>query len=156
MKNLRNYLFLLVLLLTFSCNNNEYEYPNVDLTVDELFSYCSIDGKHPCNKSLNNEGEFVTVIGYYRITSHGDYLKGNKFRFFDSPTIGSINTEITILQNSLSVFDKISGFIRENSVGEYVKLKVSGTIVGQDLPTNGACSRGVFLEIDGSSAVRLD
>jgi hypothetical protein len=50
----------------------------------------------------------------------------------------------------------ISGFISENSVGEHIKFRISGTIVGHDLPTNGACCRGAFLEIYSSSAVRLD
>jgi len=154
MKNYKNLLALLILLVTYSCD--KYEYPDINLSVNELYNYCSTDGERPCNDLLNNEGDFVTVIGYYRIANHGYALTGDKFIFYDAPEVGSINTEITILEDSQSVFDKISGFIRDNSEGEHVKLKVSGIIVGHDLPTNGACSRGVFLEIDGSSAVRLD
>lgn len=154
MKNLNKLLVLLVLLVATSCH--KYEYSDTELTVNELYSYCETGGKLPCNELLNHEGEFVTVIGYYRITNFGYDLTGDKFIFYDAPEVGSINTQITILGDIKSVFDKISGFIRENSVGEHVKLKVSGKIVGDDLPTNGACSRGVFLEIDSSSAVRLD
>lgn len=149
-------LTFLILLMTFTLNSCDmFELPDIELTVNELFNYCKTDGKWPCNVLLNHEGDYVSVIGYYRISDHGYHLKGIKFRFFDSPTIGSINTEITILQNSKTVFDKISGFIRENSVGEHVKLKISGTIAGHDLPTNGGCDRGVFLYIDGASAVQL-
>ena len=148
------FLISIVIIAVYSCD--KYEYPDTELTVNELYSYCETDGKSPCNVPLNHEGSFITVIGYYRISNHGYALTGDKFIFYDAPEIGSINTEITILGDRKSVFDKISGFIRENSVGEHVKLKVSGKIVGHDLPTNGACSRGVFLEMDNSSAVRLD
>ena len=155
MKNLTK-LFVLAIFLFYSCDKNEFEYPDTELTVNELYTYCETDGKRPCNELLNHEGDFVTVVGYYRISNHGYALKGDKFIFYNAPEVGSINTEITILGDTKSVFDKISGFISENSVGEHVKLKISGTIVGHDLATNGACSRGAFLEINSSSAVRLD
>ena len=155
MKNLAR-LFVFAILLFYSCDKNEYEYPNTELTVNDLYTYCETDGKRTCSEPLNHEGESVTVIGYYRISSLGFNLTGDTFIFYDAPEVGSINTEITILGDTKPVFDKISDFIRENSVGEHVKLKVSGKIVGHDLATNGACSRGAFLEIDSSSAVRLD
>ncbi len=148
------FLFLLIILVTNSCD--KFKYPDMDLSVNELYDYCSTDGKHPCLMPLNNEGDFVTVIGYYRITNHGYAISSDKFMFYDAPEVGSINTEITILGDGQSVFDKISGFIRRNSAGGHVKLKVSGIIIGHDLATNGSCSRGVFLEIDGPDAVRLD
>lgn len=153
MKKLDILLFIIVLAV-YSCD--KYEYPDTELTINELISYCETNGKLPCNELLNHEGDFVTVIGYYRISNHGYNLTGDKFIFYNAPEIGSVNIEVTILEDSKSVFDKISSFIRENSVGEHVKLKVSGTIVGHDLPTNGACSRGIFLKIDSPSAIRLD
>lgn len=148
------FLFSIIIIAVYSCE--KYEYPDTELAVNELYSYCETDGKLPCNERLNHEGDFVTVIGYYRISHHGYALTEDKFIFYDAPKVGSINTQITILGDSKSVFDKISGFIRENSVEEHVRLKVSGRIVGHDLPTNGACRRGVFLEMDSSTAVRLD
>lgn len=152
---MRKLIFLFsIIIAVYSCE--KYEYPDTELTVNDLYTYCETDGKSPCSEPLNHEGESVTVIGYYRISSHGYALTEDKFIFYDAPNVGSINTQITILGDSKSVFDKISGFIRENSVGEHVRLKVSGRIVGHDLPTNGACRRGVFLEIDSSTAVRLD
>jgi hypothetical protein len=153
MKNLTK-LFVITILLFYSCDKNEY--PDIELTINELKSYCETDGKSPCWQPLNHEGESVTVIGYYKISHHGYYLTGNTFMLYNAPEVGSINTEITILGDAQSVLDKISKFITENSVGEHIKLKVSGTIVGHDLPTNGACYRDACLEIDSSSAVRFD
>ncbi len=146
------FLFVFFVLITYSCD--KYDYPDIELTVNELYSYCATDGQHPCNDLLKHEGEFVTVIGYYRASSHEDNVKANKFRYFDQPTIGSINTEIKVLGDNKLVFDKISKLIQGNGTEEHIKLKVSGNIVGHDLPTNGACSRGVFLEIDSSDAIR--
>jgi len=148
--------FLLLFSVLGVCSCDKYEYPNTELTVNDLYTYCMTNGKLPCYELLNHEGDFVTVIGYYRISNFGYNLNGDTFIFYDTPEVGSINTEITILGDTKSVFDKIGDFIITNSVGENVKLKISGTIVGNDLPTNGACSRGVFLEIDSSSAIRAD
>jgi hypothetical protein len=153
---MKKIIFLLFISVFVVCSCDKYEYPDSELTVNDLYTFCETDGKLPCNELLNHEGDFVTVIGYYRISSHEDYVNGNKFRFFDTPAIGSINTEITITENSKSVFDKITNFINANSTEEYIKLKVSGKIVGHDLPTNNSCSRGVFLEVDSSSAIRND
>jgi len=155
MKNLAK-LFVIAILFFYSCDKNEYEYQNTALTVNDLYTYCETNGKHPCSEPLNHEGESVTVIGYYSLSNLGFNLTGNTFIFYNAPEVGSINTEITILGDAKSVFDKISDFIRENNIGDHVKLKVRGTIVGHDLPINGACSRGLFLEIDSSSAVRLN
>ena len=148
------FLFLIIFLSVYSCD--KFEYPDTELTVNELYTFCETNGKLPCNEPLNHEGDFVTVIGYYRVSSHEDYVNGDKFRFFDSPTIGSINTEIKITENSKSVFEKLTKFIDSNKTEDHIKIKVSGKIIGHDLPTNGACSRGVFLEIDSSSAIRAD
>lgn len=153
MKNL-TFLFLFIVLVVYSCDR--YEYPVTELKVNELYTYCEKNGRLPCNELLNHEGDLVTVIGYYRVSYHKNYVNGNKFQFFDAPTIGSLSTEITINGNFKSVFDKISKIIDTNSSEDHVKLKVSGKIVGQDLPINGDCSRGVFLEIDNSFAIRAD
>ena len=155
MKNLTK-LFVITLLSFYSCDKNEYEYPAVELTVNELFTYCETDGERPCSEPLNHEGDFVTIIGYYNLSKHGYYLTGDSLTLYDAVETGSINTGIIILGDTKSVFDKISDLIRKNSVGEFVKLKISGIIVGHDMPTNNLCRRGVGLEIDSPSAVRVD
>lgn len=153
MKNLAK-LFVISILLFYSCDKNEYEYPDIELTVSELYTYCETDGKRPCFEPLNHEGDFVTVIGYYNINHHGYYLQGDGFRFFESPETSSISTGIKIVGDSKPVFDKISDLIRTNSYGEYVKIKVSGIIFGSDTPTNDSCTRGAALEIESAAAIR--
>lgn len=111
MKNLAR-LFVFAIFIFYSCDKNEYEYPDIELTVNELYTYCETDGKRPCNELLNHEGDFVTVVGYYRISNHGYYLTKDSFTLYDEAETGSINTGIIILGDTKSVFYKISDLIR--------------------------------------------
>ena len=146
--------FLIILFAFIFSSCEKVQYPDLELTVNDLYDYCATDGEYPCSVPLNHEGDLITIIGYYDVSNHEFNSSENKFRFFDSPIISSIATEIEVMENSESVFKKITEIIDENNSAEYIKLKVSGKIIGHDLPTNGACSRGVFTEINNSSDIR--
>lgn len=158
------FLFLSIIFTVYSCNKSEdanleknaISDNGIELTVQELYVYCETNGEYPCNEPLNHEGDSVVVVGYYKVSSHTYNMSENKFSFYNTSERGSINIEMTVAENYHSIFYNITDFINEDTTAEYLKLKVRGNIYGQDLPINGYCSRGIFIEITSLTAIQTE
>jgi hypothetical protein len=141
---------LLILLTCFIVCCSKDDSPEVTLTVSEFFNYCA-NGNNECRVPLNHEGENVSIIGYVHVLN--TFEDDNRFQLFDSSSMESHRIDISVVNNETDIFNKIDQNIDLEDYTIFTKFKVTGKIVGHDMPINDNCIRGGNLELDNSKNI---
>lgn len=147
----RKKLFVFLILFAptlFSCSK---EKPEAELSVLEFYDYCST-GDNTCGEPLNHEGGYVTIIGY--VHALNTFEEDNRFHVFESASIESNRLEIHVIDNSEAIFNEIAKHVDAENMENYTRFKITGKITGQDLPTNGDCQRGPFIDLESARDIK--
>jgi hypothetical protein len=134
-------------LLSFCTKDDK---PEADLTVHEFYNYCAAS-KTRCGNALNHEGSYVSISGY--VQALNTFEDDGRFHIFDSASMSSARVEIKVVGDNSAIFEKLNNNLDAINYSNFSICRVVGKIVGKDLPINGACLRGAFLEIKSSSDI---
>jgi hypothetical protein len=137
-------------ILLASCS--KLDNPKDELSIEQFYAYCNTV-ENACGIPLNHEGEYVTVIGY--IQALNTFEEENRFQLFQSPSISSARVEIHVTENKNSIFKEIDKHIDNENMENFTRFKVTGKIIGIDLPTNGNCNRSPFLELNSTWDIKV-
>lgn len=124
--------------------------PEAELTVKGFYNYCAAQNTK-CGNTLRHEGSYVSITGY--IKALNTFANDGRFHIFDSASMSSQRVEIKVNDNNSSIFYKLNKNLDYTNIGNFSKFKVIGKIIIHDLPINGACIKGGFLEISNSEEI---
>jgi len=134
-------------------NVSIHESPNGYGSIDELNHFCHAPGQ--CGKRMECEGKKAKVKGYVDYSNVFDkksypQLPYEKFMIHDK--MGKTLEVWAVSDDNSAIFEKI--YKNKEFPGKMVL--VNGIIAGFDMPTMGACRRGVKIEIKEASDILFE
>lgn len=144
-------LFISISLLS-NCEKDNNEDKNY-MTISELINFCDLDNAE-CNQPLKHEGENVKIKAY--IQPLNIFSDNERFAIFDSASMSSMRTDVSVLDDSDKIFNKINENISNIESIDFVFVKIDGIIKGVDLPINAACLKGVIITINNENQIKFE